>query len=147
MPDIQSVSQFLLALGGILLLGLLTDTLGRRTHLPRVTLLLIFGIIGLVYIICRATGKYLGAMLGSHFCQAGKATKRWMGIALLPQAGVAIGIALVAAEHDGKSVKCLDAEKGIPTPGRNCLNAYSGSLGGGGACSLPLDGFTTMVLG
>ena len=64
MPDIQSVSQFLLALGGILLLGLLTDTLGRRTHLPRVTLLLIFGIIGLVYIVCRATGKYLGAMTG-----------------------------------------------------------------------------------
>lgn len=57
------------------------------------------GMIGLVYIVCRATGKYLGARLGSHFCQADKATKRWMGIALLPQAGVAIGMALVAAEH------------------------------------------------
>ncbi|MCK5306971.1 MAG: cation:proton antiporter, partial [Zetaproteobacteria bacterium] len=41
----QSASQFLIALGGILLLGLVTDTLGRRTHLPRVTLLLIFGAI------------------------------------------------------------------------------------------------------
>jgi len=41
----QSASQFLIALGGILLLGLVTDTLGRRTHLPRVTLLLIFGTI------------------------------------------------------------------------------------------------------
>ena len=41
----QSASQFLIALGGILLLGLVTDALGRRTHLPRVTLLLIFGVI------------------------------------------------------------------------------------------------------
>ena len=57
------------------------------------------GFIGIVYILCRATGKYIGAMLGSHFCKAGKETKQWMGIALLPQAGVAIGMALVASEH------------------------------------------------
>ena len=57
------------------------------------------GVIGLVYIVCRTTGKYLGALLGSHLCRAEKATRRWMGIALLPQAGVAIGMALVAAEH------------------------------------------------
>ncbi|MCK5002288.1 MAG: cation:proton antiporter, partial [Gammaproteobacteria bacterium] len=38
-------SQFLLTIGGFLLLGLLTSTLGRYTFLPRVTLLLIFGII------------------------------------------------------------------------------------------------------
>ena len=57
------------------------------------------GFIGIVYILCRATGKYLGVMLGSHFGKAGKETKRWMGIALLPQAGVAIGMALVASEH------------------------------------------------
>lgn len=37
----QPVTQFLIALGGILLLGLVTSTLGRRTFLPRVTLLLI----------------------------------------------------------------------------------------------------------
>jgi len=57
------------------------------------------GTIGIVYILCRATGKYLGAMLGSHFGKAGKETKQWMGFALLPQAGVAIGMALVASEH------------------------------------------------
>jgi Kef-type K+ transport system membrane component KefB len=33
----------LLALGGLLLVGLLTDEIGRRTHLPRVTLLIVFG--------------------------------------------------------------------------------------------------------
>lgn len=41
----QTTSQFLLALGGILLLGLLTDLIGKRTFLPRITLLLIFGIL------------------------------------------------------------------------------------------------------
>ncbi len=41
----QNDSVFLLTLGGILLLGLLTDILGQRTILPRVTLLLIFGIL------------------------------------------------------------------------------------------------------
>lgn len=41
----ESPAQFLLALGGILLLGLFTSTLGRLTFLPRVTLLLIFGVI------------------------------------------------------------------------------------------------------
>ena len=57
------------------------------------------GIIGVVYILCRATGKYLGVMLGSRFGKADKETKQWMGIALFPQAGVAIGMALVASEH------------------------------------------------
>jgi len=54
------------------------------------------GMIGLVYIFCRALGKYLGALLGSQLSHASKETTRWMGVALLPQAGVAIGMALVA---------------------------------------------------
>jgi len=38
-------AQFLLTIGGILLLGLLTSALAGRIFLPRVTLLLIFGIL------------------------------------------------------------------------------------------------------
>jgi Kef-type K+ transport system membrane component KefB len=57
------------------------------------------GLIGVVYILCRASGKYFGAMLGGHCSKASKETKRWMGVALLPQAGVAIGMALVASKH------------------------------------------------
>ena len=34
-----------LSLGGILLVGLVTDELGRRTRLPRVTLLILFGVL------------------------------------------------------------------------------------------------------
>ena len=40
-----SASGFLLTLGSILLVGLVTDAIGRRTFLPRVTLLLLFGIV------------------------------------------------------------------------------------------------------
>jgi len=36
-------AKILVALGSVLLLGVATDALGRRTRLPRVTLLLIFG--------------------------------------------------------------------------------------------------------
>ncbi len=35
----------LLALGGLLLAGLVADEVGRRTRLPRVTLLIVFGVI------------------------------------------------------------------------------------------------------
>jgi Kef-type K+ transport system membrane component KefB len=38
-------ARFFLALGGLFLIGLLTDFIGRRTPLPRVTMLLIFGFI------------------------------------------------------------------------------------------------------
>jgi len=38
-------AQLILALGGILLLGMATDALGQRTFLPRVSLLVIVGIV------------------------------------------------------------------------------------------------------
>ena len=57
------------------------------------------GFIGIVYVLCRTAGKYFGGMLGSHYGKAGKQTTQWIGVALLPQAGVAIGMALVAAKH------------------------------------------------
>lgn len=55
------------------------------------------GYIGIVYIVSRAAGKIIGARIGSQLSNADAVTKNWMGIALLPQAGVAIGMALVAA--------------------------------------------------
>jgi len=57
------------------------------------------GLLGLVYIASRTIGKFLGARLGGEISQADKQIKGWMGIALLPQAGVAIGMALVAANQ------------------------------------------------
>jgi len=55
------------------------------------------GLIGTAYIFFRAAGKIVGAALGSFFCRDGAFMRRWMGVALLPQAGVAIGMALVAS--------------------------------------------------
>jgi Kef-type K+ transport system membrane component KefB len=61
--------------------------------------LAVIGVIGLVYILCRAFGKYLGAWIGAMLSRAGVINKQWMGVALLPQAGVAIGMALVASNR------------------------------------------------
>lgn len=55
------------------------------------------GAIGLLYIGLRAFGKYSGAWLAGKLSHAPQATQNWMGLALLPQAGVAIGMALVAS--------------------------------------------------
>jgi Kef-type K+ transport system membrane component KefB len=55
------------------------------------------GVIGITYIIARIFGKILGGFLGAKISKADKATQYWIGPALLPQAGVAIGMALVAS--------------------------------------------------
>jgi Kef-type K+ transport system membrane component KefB len=57
------------------------------------------GLIGAVYLLARAGGKLLGAWFGGRASHAGDDVRRWMGMALLPQAGVAIGMALLAANQ------------------------------------------------
>ena len=57
------------------------------------------GALGGVYLISRVAGKILGAWLGAKAGKAESAVRRWVGVALLPQAGVAIGMALIAAEQ------------------------------------------------
>ncbi len=57
------------------------------------------GLVGLAYIGARTIGKYLGAALGCAAAGSDGTTKRWMGLALLPQAGVAIGMALAASNQ------------------------------------------------
>lgn len=54
------------------------------------------GLIGLVYIIARTGGKIISARFGAYMSHADEDTRHWMGFALLPQAGVAIGLSLVA---------------------------------------------------
>ena len=57
------------------------------------------GLIGFAYIISRLVGFYLGARLGAKLSGSEINIKRWMGLALIPQAGVAIGMALIASQH------------------------------------------------
>lgn len=57
------------------------------------------GVIGIVYILFRSLGKYLGAAAAGKMVKAHKSVTKYIGFALLPQAGVAIGmVQLVASE-------------------------------------------------
>ncbi len=56
------------------------------------------GVAGIIYVIVRVVGKMAGASLGSVICKAdGKITK-YLGFSLMPQAGVAIGLSLLATQ-------------------------------------------------
>ena len=56
------------------------------------------GLIGVGYLALRSIGKWCGTMLGAACVRADDNIKKYLGLTLLPQAGVAIGMAsLVAA--------------------------------------------------
>ncbi|NSW90761.1 MAG: cation:proton antiporter [Firmicutes bacterium] len=54
------------------------------------------GLIGIGYIISRSIGKIFGAYIGARIINSPPAVQKYLGITLLPQAGVAIGLSLVA---------------------------------------------------
>jgi Kef-type K+ transport system membrane component KefB len=55
------------------------------------------GAAGVIYIVFRVFGKMLGATLGAVISKADKNIKKYLGPALIPQAGVAIGLSLAAS--------------------------------------------------
>ena len=62
---------------------------------------------GVTYIIARSIGKYLGASLSAKMVKADPNIIKYLGITLLPQAGVALGMAIKAIElgPDGTIVR------------------------------------------
>ncbi len=54
------------------------------------------GIAGMLYVVFRTIGKVYGAKLGAKLSDAPKPAADWLGLSLTPQAGVALGIGLVA---------------------------------------------------
>ena len=62
----------------------------------KIPLLPKIGLLGITYIIFRLLGKTGGASLGAHFSKAPKVIKKFIGFGLLPQAGVALGVAFIA---------------------------------------------------
>ena len=54
--------------------------------------------IGLVYIITRSLGKYFGACVSAKMTHCSETICRYLGITLLPQAGVALGMCVTAKE-------------------------------------------------
>ena len=57
------------------------------------------GGIAFVYILSRCIGIYVGARFGGRLMGAGPDLRKWLGAALFPQAGVAIGMALLASQR------------------------------------------------
>lgn len=55
------------------------------------------GLLGLVYIVTRFGGKWVGSYLGSTLTHQPDVIRQNIGFALMPQAGVAIGMATLAA--------------------------------------------------
>lgn len=58
-------------------------------------------LIGVLYFIVRILGKYAGAFFGCLSVKKPKETRNYFGLALIPQAGVAIGLAAIGARTLG----------------------------------------------
>ena len=70
---------------------------GTSAAVGRVPLLLV----GVVYFIVRILGKYVGAFWGCFLVRKPKNVRDYLGLALIPQAGVAIGLAALGARTLG----------------------------------------------
>lgn len=57
------------------------------------------GVLGLLYFFARVLGKVGGASLGAVLSRAPRIVRRYVGLGLLPQAGVAIGLVLLVQEQ------------------------------------------------
>lgn len=61
--------------------------------------LLQLGVLGLGYVLARALGKIVGAWVGSRSVKAEPAVQRHLGVALLPQGGLSIALAILVKQH------------------------------------------------
>lgn len=68
------------------------------------------GAVGIIYLLMRSFGKYFGARLGCRIAGAEKTVRNFLGITLLPQAGVAIGMAqlsLTVVPEYGEQIRAV----------------------------------------
>ena len=76
-----------------------TGTIGRYPLL----------LVGIVYFVVRIAGKYGGAFLGAAATHKEEGIRNYLGLALIPQAGVAIGLAALGARTlGGETGKALE---------------------------------------
>lgn len=75
-------------------LGALTGSSGSIGSAPLV-------LIGVLYFLVRIAGKYIGAFLGCLMVGKDRKVRDFLGFALIPQAGVAIGLAALGARTLG----------------------------------------------
>src|SRR5690606_19060804 len=68
------------------------------------------GVTGLIYVLVRVLGKVFGATLGATLCHSPEPVKKYLGFTLIPQAGVAIGLAtlsLTVVPEFGQTIKVI----------------------------------------
>ena len=66
-------------------------------------------VVGIVYFVVRIAGKYGGAFLGAAATHKEESIRNYLGLALIPQAGVAIGLAALGARTlGGETGKALE---------------------------------------
>jgi len=61
--------------------------------------LMLTGGLTVAYILSRCLGIYAGTRVGTRLVGSSPAMRNWLGLALFPQAGVALGMALLAAQR------------------------------------------------
>ncbi len=83
------------------LYGLFFALAGAELHLGE---LLAAGALGIAFVLARATGKYLGAWLGARSADLPRQQSSLIGLALLPQAGLAIGLAYLVRQDPALEV-------------------------------------------
>ncbi len=65
---------------------------GMRLSIP---MLYTAGAIGVTYFLIRIIGKYIGAFIGAILSNASVEARKYLGLVLVPQAGVSIGLAVL----------------------------------------------------
>jgi Kef-type K+ transport system membrane component KefB len=94
----ETIRRVTSPLGGIMPLIFVLFFCLAGAHLD-IAILPGIGLVGIVYILCRSAGLVGGSRLGATLCHMDSKIKNNVGLGILSQAGVAIGLALVAKEQ------------------------------------------------
>ena len=57
------------------------------------------GLMGVAYVIARAGGKMIGAWIGAKAVKAESTVRKYLGLALLPQGGISIGLLVIVRQQ------------------------------------------------
>ena len=82
-------------------LGVIIEGLAYKPLRAATSLAVLITAIGVSYFLVRILGKYAGAWLGCRLVKKDKLVRNYLGLALIPQAGVAIGLAALGARTLG----------------------------------------------
>jgi Kef-type K+ transport system membrane component KefB len=105
------VHQVAEQVGGVMPFIFILFFLIAGAHL-KISALASLGTIGLVYIITRTAGLILGSRIGAMIGHVEEKIKKYIGLGILSQAGVAIGLALIVnAEFGELAAKAVEAGK------------------------------------